>query len=229
MWMKKLVEQALHPHEPGTGQVDPEPEKNDEYRPAIYAIGCGEAGCKAIQEIHEKMIPGIITVAVDTDREHLSTIIAHHNVPIGDPYIVGHGAGGFPPIGKKAAEESSSEISARIISPDYVFIITGLGGGTGTGAAPVIAQIARDRGALVIVFCFRPFRVEKAQERIAEEGEKHLLSTADSVILLDNNTLFCYLPGLQRDQAFTVMNELVAETITSLVELFKSPSLDGRS
>jgi cell division protein FtsZ len=227
MWMKKLVEQALQPHEPGTGQVDPKPENNDEYMPTIYAIGCGEAGCKAIQRVAEKKIPGIITVAVDTNREHLLAIIADYKIPIGDPNIVGHGAGGFPHIGKKAAEESISEISARITSPDYVFIISRLGGGTGTGAAPVIAQIARDRGALVIVFCFWPFRVEMRRERIAEEGGKYLLSTADSVILLDINKLFRYVPGLPRDQAFTVMNELVAETIASLVELFRSPFLDG--
>jgi len=227
MWMKKLVEQALHPHELGTEQVDSEPEKNDEDMPTIFAIGCGEAGCKAIQKIHEKKIPGIITVAVDTDREHLSAIIADHKIPIGDSNIVGHGAGGFPDIGKKAAEVSISEISARITSRDYVFIITGLGRGTGTGAAPVIAQIARDRGALAIVICFWPFRVEKRRERIAEEGGKYLLSMADSVILLDNNKLSSYLPGLPLDQAFSVMNELVAETIASLTQLFKSPFLDG--
>jgi cell division protein FtsZ len=227
MWMKKLVEQALQPHEPGTGPVNPKPENNDEYMPTIYALGCGEAGCKAIQRVAEKKIPGIITVAVDTNREHLSGIIADHKIPIGDPNIVGHGAGGFPHIGKKAAEESISEISARITSPDYVFIITGLGRGTGTGAAPVIAQIARDRGALVIVFCFWPFRVEKRRERIAEEGGKYLLSTADSVILLDNNKLSSYLPGLPLNQAFSVMNELVTETIASLTQLFRSPFLDG--
>jgi len=226
MWMKKLVEQALHSHESGKRVVHPEPEKTNEDLPTMFVIGCGGAGCKAIQKIHERQIPGIITVAIDTDNRHLSAIIAHHKIPIGDPSVVGHGAGGFPEIGKKAAEESCAEIRTIITSAPYVFIVTGLGGGTGTGAAPVIARIARKMGALVIVFGFWPFHVEKARERIANEGVNNLLLTADSVILLDNNKISSYLPSIPIEQVFTVQNVLVAETIAALVDLFTAPPMD---
>jgi cell division protein FtsZ len=226
MWMKKLVEQALNSHESDTGIVHPEPEKANEDLPTMFVIGCGGAGCKATQKIHERQIPGIITIATDTDNRHLSAIIAHHIVPIGDPCVVGRGAGGFPEIGKKSAEESRSEISTVITSAPYVFIVTGLGGGTGTGAAPVIAQIAREMGALVIVFGFWTCGVEKRRERIAEEGVNNLLLTADSVILFDNNKLLSELYPLPIEQVYTVGNVLIAETIVALVDLFTAPPMD---
>jgi cell division protein FtsZ len=226
MWMKKLVEQALHSHESGKRAVHPEPEKTNEDLPKIFVIGCGGAGCRAIQKIHERQIPGIITVAIDTDNRHLSSVIALHKIPIGDPSFVGNGAGGFPEIGKKAAEESWAEIKTVITSAPYVFIVTGLGGGTGTGAAPEIAQIAREMGALVIVFGFLPFHVEKARERIAEEGVNNFLVNADSIILLDNNKISSYLPSMQIKQVFTVQNFLVAETIAALVDLFTAPPMN---
>jgi cell division protein FtsZ len=226
MWMKKLLEQALAHHEQSTGYIPPSPDKNDEENPTILVIGCGSAGCNAIPKIFEKKIPEILTFAIDTDRGKLATTKAHHKICIGNQFIEGNCTEGVPQIGETTVDELLSEISSCIASAQCVFIVLGLGGSAGTGLAPFIARIARDKGALVIIFGFLPLRVERARFQKSQGILESLLATADSVILMDNNKIKSYLPTSSIEYVFTVNNILVAETIASLVDLFTAPPID---
>ncbi|MDP2841755.1 MAG: cell division protein FtsZ, partial [Candidatus Methanoperedens sp.] len=135
------------------------------------------------------------------------------------------GAGGFPEIGRRAAELARGTLEEVLKNANLVFITAGMGGGTGTGVAPVVAQIAKDQGAIVIGMVTSPFRVERARMVKAEEGLDDLRNCADTVIVLDNNRLLDYVPNLPIDQAFSVMDQLISETVKGITETITQPSL----
>jgi cell division protein FtsZ len=170
-------------------------------------------------------VSGAETIAVNTDHQHLRMIQADKRILVGKSLTKGLGAGGYPDIGKKAAEMSRSTLENALESADLCFITAGMGGGTGTGTAPVVAQIAKEQGAIVVGMVSYPFEVEKARLIRAEDGIEALSRAADSVILLDNNKLKSFVPNLPLAQSFSVMDQLIGETIKGITLTITEPSL----
>jgi cell division protein FtsZ len=193
--------------------------------PRIMVIGCGGAGNNTINRLYHMGIAGAETIAINTDKQHLDMIQAGKRVLIGKSLTKGLGAGGYPDIGKRAAEMARPTLESLMESVDLVFVTAGMGGGTGTGSAPVVAQIAKEQGAIVVGMVSYPFQVEKARLLRAEEGLENLSKNADSVIVLDNNRLLSYVPNLPIGQAFSVMDQLIAETVKGISETITEPSL----
>ena len=177
-------------------------------QPRIVIVGCGGAGNNTVNRLHHLQVTGAETIAVNTDKQHLDMIQADKRILIGKSLTKGLGAGGYPDVGKRAAEMARSTLEGVLENVDLCFVTAGMGGGTGTGAAPVVAQIAKDQGAIVVGMVSYPFQVEKARLLRAEEGLEALSQSADSVIVLDNNRLKSYVPNLPLGQAFSVMDQL---------------------
>ena len=150
---------------------------------------------------------------------------ADKKILIGRDLTRGLGAGGYANVGMEAAKEQLPELKDSIKGADMVFICAGMGGGTGTGAAPVVAQVARDSGAIVIGTVTTPFTIERARVDKAEFGLQQLRNVSDTVIVIDNNRLVQIAGNLPVQQAFAVANELVATMIKGIVEIIAVPSL----
>jgi len=144
---------------------------------------------------------------------------------IGKDVTKGLGCGGFPEKGAEAAQESLQEVKESLKGSDMVFVCAGMGGGTGTGAAPVIAGVAKDAGAIVIGTVTMPFNIERARVDKAEFGLQQLRQQSDTVIVIDNNRLVQIAGNLPVQQAFAVANELIATMIKGIVETIAIPSL----
>lgn len=193
--------------------------------PQIKICGCGGAGNNTINRLYNIGIDGAETIAVNTDKQHLDVIKADKKILVGKSLTRGLGAGGFPEIGKRAAELARSTLQEVLKDADLVFITAGMGGGTGTGTAPIVAQVAKENGAIVVGMVSTPFKVERARMVKAEEGIADLRSAADTVIVLDNNRLLEYVPNLPLEQAFSVMDQLISETVKGISETITRPSL----
>ncbi len=156
----------------------------------IKVIGVGGGGCNAVNRMIEEGVQGIEFIAVNTDAQALVCSKANTKVRIGDQTTGGLGAGGVPEIGKKSAEESSEELYEALKGSDMVFVTAGMGGGTGTGAAAVVAQIAKEIGALTIGVVTRPFTFEGSKRlQAAEQGIARLKEHADTLIVIPNDRL----------------------------------------
>ncbi len=193
--------------------------------PNIFVVGCGGSGNNTINRLMNIGIDGVETIAINTDRQHLEMIKAHKKVLIGRSITRGLGAGGYPEIGRKAAEMARGTLEELLNEADLVFICAGLGGGTGTGSAPVVAEVAKKQGAIVIGMVQMPFKVERARLKKAKEGLEELEKHCDTVVVLDNNKLLEYVPNLPIEQAFSVMDQIVAETIRGITDTITKPSL----
>ncbi len=191
----------------------------------IKVFGVGGAGCNAVTWLFNKGISGATIYGVNTDALHLSITKADEKILIGKELTRGLGCGGYPQRGREAAKESLSELKRSASGADMVFIDVGLGGGTGTGAAPVIAQLAKESGAVVIAVATMPFDCEKARHEKAEFGLQELTEVVDTAILIDNNRLVDIAGNLPMEQAFAVANELVSTMIKGIVETITLPSL----
>src|SRR5437660_5936897 len=151
----------------------------------IKVIGVGGGGTNAVNRMIEAGLGGVDFVAMNTDRQVLNVSLAPVKMQLGENLTRGLGAGGNPEIGRSAAEESKTEIKKALDGADMVFITAGMGGGTGTGAAPVIAEIAREIGALTVAVVTKPFNFEGPRRmRLAEEGAEHLKSNVDTMIVV---------------------------------------------
>ncbi|MGA9140358.1 MAG: cell division protein FtsZ [Methanocella sp.] len=193
--------------------------------PRIKIVGCGGAGNNTINRMYNIGIDGVETIAVNTDKQHLDVIKADKKILVGKSLTRGLGAGGFPEIGKRAAELARSTLQEVLQDTDLLFITAGMGGGTGTGTAPIVAQVAKENGAIVVGMVSTPFKVERARMLKAEEGIADLRAAADTVIVLDNNRLLEMVPNLPLEQAFSVMDQLISETIKGISETITRPSL----
>ena len=191
----------------------------------ILVVGVGGAGGNTINRLKKIGIKGATTLAINTDKQALDMIEADDKLLIGRNITKGLGAGGFPDVAKRCAEESRDELEEKIDEPDLVFITAGMGGGTGTGAAPIIAKIAKRAGAIVVGMVSIPFRVERGRMVRAEQGLEELRKESDSVIVLDNNKLLSFVPHLPIDKAFSVMDQLISETVKGIAETIVEPSL----
>jgi len=191
----------------------------------IKVMGCGGAGNNMVNWLYKKGIKGAEIIATNTDQQHLNMIEADRKFLIGRDITRGLGCGGFPERGAEAAQESMNTIKDSLKESDMVFICAGMGGGTGTGAAPIVAQVAKDVGAIVIGTVTMPFKIERARVDKAEFGLQQLRKTSDTVIVIDNNRLVQIAGNLPVQQAFAVANELIATMIKGIVETIAVPSL----
>lgn len=191
----------------------------------IKVIGVGGAGNNMVSWLYKKGIKGAEIIATNTDQQHLHISSADRKFMIGKELTRGLGCGGFPQKGAEAAQESMSELKESLRTADMVFVCAGMGGGTGTGAAPVVAQVARDVGAIVIGTVTMPFNIERARCDKAEFGLQQLRQVSDTVIVIDNNRLVAIAGNLPIQQAFAVANELIATMIKGIVETIAIPSL----
>ena len=197
----------------------------DAYQARIMVFGCGGGGCNTITRLTEMDIKGAVTVGVNTDAKHLSVTKAHKKILIGKDTTRGLGAGGFPDVGKKAAEESKEQLRDVLKGCDLLFVSCGLGGGTGTGSTPVIAKIAKEMGAIVIAPVTLPFKMEGARIRKAEDGLLNLRDSCDTVIVIENQKLLQLAGNKPLGDAFAVADNLIATMIKGVTETISQPSL----
>ncbi len=193
----------------------------------IKVIGVGGGGGNAINRMVEANVRGVEFVAVNTDKQVLVKSAATSKLQIGEKLTAGQGAGAKPEIGKKAAEESEERIAEVLQDTDMVFITAGMGGGTGTGAAPIIAKMAKSMGVLTVGIVTKPFAFEgKYRMEQAEVGISELAANVDSLIVIPNERL-----KLVSDQkiafanAFIVADEMLRQGVTSITNLIKVPGL----
>ncbi len=191
----------------------------------IKVIGVGGAGNNMVNWLYKKGIEGAEIIAVNTDAQHLTITNSDKKFLIGKDLTRGLGCGGFPNKGAEAAKESMSALKEVLKDADMVFICSGLGGGTGTGAAPVVAKLAKDNGSIVIGTVTMPFKIERARIDKAEFGLQQLRQVSDTVIVIDNNRLVSIAGNLPVQQAFAVANELISTMIKGIVETIAIPSL----
>ncbi len=201
--------------------------KNVESFARIKVVGVGGGGCNAVNRMIEEGLQGVEFIAVNTDAQALMLSKAEKRVRIGDKLTRGLGSGGDPEIGRKAAEESAEELYNVLSGADMVFVTAGIGGGTGTGASPVVAQIARDVGALTIGVVTKPFTFEGARRmQAAEQGINELKEHADTLIVIPNDRLLQIVDKRASLQdAFRVADDVLRQGIQGISELITVPGL----
>jgi cell division protein FtsZ len=193
----------------------------------IKVIGVGGGGCNAVNRMVDEGLQGIEFITVNTDAQALVMSKANVKVRIGDKTTRGLGAGGNPEVGKKSAEESSEELYEALKGADMVFVTAGLGGGTGTGAAPIVAQIAKEIGALTIGVVTRPFTFEGAKRlQNAEQGIARLKEHADTLIVIPNDRLLQIVDRKSSLQdSFRTADDVLRQGIQGISELITVPGL----
>ncbi|MFA4983116.1 MAG: cell division protein FtsZ [Candidatus Micrarchaeia archaeon] len=196
---------------------------NEQVRIAV--IGVGGAGCNTVDRMMKSGIKSAQTIAVNTDQLHLKVVQAHKRVLIGSTVTKGLGAGGFPEVATKCAEMSRDKLREVIGEKELVFIAGGMGGGTGTGAAPVIAEIAKEQGAIVVSVVTMPFRLERARMQKAKWGLERLAAKSDTVIVIENDRLVGYVPNLPIAEAFNLADAITGKAITGISDTIMLPSL----
>jgi cell division protein FtsZ len=196
--------------------------------PMIKVLGIGGGGSNAVSRMYKEKLPVVEYYALNTDAQHLFRCDVAHRIALGQNLTRGLGAGAQPELGRQAAEESRGEIQAACEGADMVFLAIGMGGGTGTGAAPVIAQIAKESGALTIAVVSRPFSFEAAARRKnAEEGIARLKDHVDTLITIPNDRLLEL--NHQRDQTFTwedalkIADSVLQQGIQAIAEVITVP------
>ena len=193
--------------------------------PRILIAGCGGAGNNTASRMHDIGIDSVEIIAINTDKQDLDKCRADKKILVGKSITRGLGAGGDPDVGRQAAELARGTLSDVLDETDLVFVTAGMGGGTGTGVAPKVAEIARENGAIVVGMVSTPFHVERGRIIKAEEGLAELSKAAHTVIVLDNNRLLDYVPNLPIGAAFSVMDQLISETVKGISDTITKPSL----
>ena len=192
----------------------------------IKVVGCGGAGTNTINRCLEGSITDTDLIAINTDAQHLLQSDAPHKVLIGRHLTKGLGAGSVPKVGEEAAKESEQDVRESVGHADMVFVTCGLGGGTGTGSAPVVAQLAKETGALTIGVVTLPFSVEGLiRMENAEAGLKRLRDICDTVIVIPNDKLLDVVPNLSLNAAFKVADEVLMRSIKGITEMITKPGL----
>ena len=192
----------------------------------IKVVGCGGGGGNSVSRMKEIGIKGCEIIAINTDAQDLLYTNADHKILIGRELTHGLGAGSNPKIGEQAAKESEQEIKKKLSESDMVFITCGLGGGTGSGSAPFVAEVAKKQGALTIGVVTLPFTVE-GQKRIenAQYGLDRLASVADTLIIIPNDKLLEIAPELPIHTAFKVADEILTNSVKGITELITKSGL----
>ncbi|WP_456482566.1 cell division protein FtsZ [Methanopyrus sp.] len=234
--MEQIVKNALERVEREQGGDDPPSRGTDDdqelmevlerARARILVVGVGGAGNNTATRLKEEGIEGAEVIAVNTDAQDLVSCKADQKVLIGYELTRGLGAGGDPRVGEEAAKEDVEKIKEVVEGADMVFVTCGLGGGTGTGAAPVIAEVARKEGALTIGVVTLPFSVEgKRRIENALEGLERLKQVADTCIVIPNDRLLEIVPDLPIAAAFKVADEVLINAVKGITEMITRPGL----
>jgi len=195
------------------------------HKAKIMVVGCGGAGCNTVSRLTELGASGADIIALNTDAKHLSITKAHKKLLIGKETTRGLGAGGYPSVGEKAAQEQRTQIKQMIEGSDLVFITAGMGGGTGTGAAPIVAEMAKAMGAIVVGAVTMPFKMEGTRINKAEDGLDKLRQVTDTVVVIENQKLLEYAGSMPIAQAFALADELISMMIKGITETITVPSL----
>ena len=193
---------------------------------SIKVVGCGGGGTNAVNRMVEAKLKGVEFIAINTDRQALTTSKADVTLQIGEKLTKGLGAGAVPDIGKRAAEESREEIAQLLKGSDLVFVTAGMGGGTGTGAAPVVADIARELNCLTIAVVTKPFQFEgKQRMRNAETGIGELKQYVDTLVVIPNDRLLQVVSkGTSMLEAFRVADDVLRQGIQGISDLIALPA-----
>ena len=205
--------------------------RNDQIVPSsvakIKVIGVGGGGCNAVNRMIDNGVTGIDFWAINTDSQALAQASAPDRIQIGQKLTRGLGAGGNPAIGQKAAEESRDEIARSLEGTDLVFITAGMGGGTGTGAAPIVAEVAKEMGCLTVGIVTRPFTFEgRRRATQAEEGINALRSRVDTLIVIPNNQLLSVIPAeTPLQEAFRVADDILRQGVQGISDIIIVPGL----
>lgn len=197
----------------------------DAFTPRVAVVGCGGQGSNLINRLFTNGIKSADTIAMNTDVGHLNMIKAHKKILLGKEITNGLGAGGYPEVGQKCAELSKDAIQAALEGYDLVFIAAGMGGGSGTGSAPVVAKIARELGATTIATVTYPFALERSRKLKAEWGIEQLNKQADSVIVIENDLLLGYVPNLPIEKAFELVDNVTGNAVRGIADTITLPSL----
>ncbi|TXT66530.1 MAG: Cell division protein FtsZ 2 [Promethearchaeota archaeon] len=191
----------------------------------IKIVGTGGAGNNTIDRLMKIEIKGAKCIAVNTDHQHLEMVRSDLKILIGKTLTRGLGAGGNPEIGKAAAEEDREDLIKVLRESDLVFVTCGEGGGTGTGSAPIIAEVAKNEGAIVVGVVTLPFDSEIGRIENAQKGLKRLKQFVDTLVVIDNNRLLDIVPDLPIIEAFSVADEVLATMVKGITETISLPSL----
>ena len=193
----------------------------------IKVIGCGGAGNNAVNRMVDAGLKGVEFIAINTDRQALAMSKASTTIQIGEKLTKGLGAGAVPDVGRRAAEESREEIAQAIKGADLVFVTAGMGGGTGTGAAPVVAEIARDMNCLTIAVVTKPFQFEgKQRMKNAEMGVMDLKQRVDTLVVIPNDRLLAVVnKGTTMLEAFRIADDVLRQGIQGISDLIAVPAL----
>jgi len=196
----------------------------------IKVIGIGGAGCNAVARMMQKGPPGVEYYVLNTDRQSLQASPVPNKLAIGPKITNGLGAGSDPAVGKQAALEDTERIIEILEGADMVFVAAGLGGGTGTGAAPVVASLAKELNALTVAVVTKPFRFEGPRRmQIAEKGLAELAATVDTVITIPNNRLLEILPkGTSVPEAFHMADDVLRQAVHGISDIITTPGLINR-
>ena len=202
-------------------------EKFENLKAVIKVVGVGGAGCNAINSMVEGKIRGVELIAANTDAQALQRVQTHNKIQLGRKATKGLGAGTNPEIGKKAAEEAESEISEILKGSDMVFITCGMGGGTGTGGAPVVAQIAKELGALVVGIVTFPFKFEgRTKIENALTGIAELSKYVDALITIPNQKIYEIIgEDTDIDDAFFQINEILFNSTRGISDIINYSGL----
>lgn len=208
-------------------EFEMEPRETDNNFAAIRVVGVGGAGSNAVNRMVDAGLKGVEFIAVNTDKQALSLCKAEHQLQIGEKLTRGLGAGANPEVGQKAAEEDRENIAEAIKGSDLVFVTCGMGGGTGTGAAPVIAEIARDMGILTIGVVTKPFPFEGRQRmKNAETGIERLKAHVDTLVVVPNERLLSVVSKTTPMQdAFRIADDTLRQGIQGISDLIALPAL----
>lgn len=194
-------------------------------KPSVAIVGLGGAGCNITTWIAQKGITGGRIIAANTDVNHLYVQKADKVILLGEKLCKGHGCGGYPEMGAQAAKENLTELKAELEGSNLVFLLAGLGGGTGTGAMPVVADLTRSLNALTIGCVTIPFTIEMSRREKAREAINLLAQSCDSVVIIDNSKLREVAGNLPLKEALNVANALVGSFVKNLTDTITQPSL----
>ncbi len=191
----------------------------------IKVVGVGGGGGNAVSRMARDFVRGVEFIAINTDHQDLDNCDVRKKIYIGKSLTKGLGVGMNPELGRQAAEENRSEIAEMLSGADLVFITCGMGGGTGTGAGPIVAEIAKQTGALTVAVITRPFTFEGSQrQRIAEEGVTHMKDKVDALIVVPNDRIFSVIDkDTPVKRAFEAIDEVLRNALQGIVELIMTP------
>ncbi|HUC39052.1 MAG TPA: cell division protein FtsZ [Candidatus Acidoferrum sp.] len=197
----------------------------DEFVAKLAVVGVGGQGTNLVNRLHTQGIRSAATVSLNTDAKHLSIVSADKKILIGKQITHGLGAGGFPEVAEKCADASKDEILKAIEGYDMVFVAAGMGGGTGGGAAPVVARLAKETGALVVAFVTYPFALERSRKNKADWSLQQLNKYADTTIVIENDRVLSYAPNLPMERAFELVDSVACNAVKGIADTIMLPSL----